>query len=75
MPRKPYPTDLTDQQWHMIESLVPASKAGGRPRTVDRREIRERHLLHPWRAVVVGGCCLTTSHLGLQFTITSGIGV
>ncbi len=39
MSRKPYPTDLTDQQWQVIESLVPPSKAGGRPRTVDMREI------------------------------------
>jgi putative transposase len=39
MSRKVYPTDLTDQQWQLIESLVPPSKAGGRPRTVDMREI------------------------------------
>jgi transposase len=39
MPRKPYPTDLSDQQWHVIKSLIPPSKAGGRPRTVEMREI------------------------------------
>lgn len=39
MSRNPYPTDLTDQQWQVIESLVPTSIAGGRPRTVDMREI------------------------------------
>lgn len=39
MSRKLYPTDLTAQQWHVIEPLVPPSKAGGRPRTVDMREI------------------------------------
>ena len=37
--RKPYPTDLTDAQWAILEPLVPASKHGGRPRTVDMREI------------------------------------
>ena len=39
MSRKLYPTDLTDQQWQLIKSLVPASQAGGHPRTVDMRYI------------------------------------
>jgi len=39
MLRQPYPTDLTDQQWQLIASLIPVAKAGGRPRTVDVREI------------------------------------
>src|SRR5438045_3767932 len=38
-PREAYPTDLTDAQWTYIEPLVPAPKTGGRPATVDRREI------------------------------------
>jgi putative transposase len=38
-PREAYPTDLTDAQWTYVESLVPAPKPGGRPATVDRREI------------------------------------
>ena len=37
--RKTYPSDLTDAQWAILEPLVPASKYGGRPRTVDMREI------------------------------------
>ena len=37
--RKTYPSDLTDVQWAILEPLVPASKHGGRPRTVDMREI------------------------------------
>ena len=37
--RKTYPSDLTDAQWAILEPLVPASKYGGRPRTVDIREI------------------------------------
>lgn len=37
--RKPYPTDLLDKQWTILEPLVPAAKHGGRPRTVDMREI------------------------------------
>jgi putative transposase len=36
--RKPYPTDLTDQQWAIIEPLIPVN-ATGRPRTVAMREV------------------------------------
>ena len=36
--RKPYPSDLTDQQGAVIRPLIPASKVG-RPRTVDMREV------------------------------------
>jgi putative transposase len=37
--RKPYPSDLNDQQWEIIEPLIPQAKAGGRPRKVRIREI------------------------------------
>ena len=39
VPRKAYSTDLTDEQWHLLEPLVPAAKAGGRPPKYERREI------------------------------------
>jgi putative transposase len=39
MNRKPYSTDLTDAQWERIEPLIPPAKPGGRPRSVDMREI------------------------------------
>ena len=37
--RKCYLTDLTDEQWSIIEPLIPPAKHGGRPRTVDMREV------------------------------------
>jgi putative transposase len=37
--RKPYPSDLTDAQWAILEPLIPPAKQGGRPREVDMREI------------------------------------
>jgi putative transposase len=37
--RKAYRSDLTDQQWELIRGLLPAAKPGGRPRTVDLREV------------------------------------
>jgi putative transposase len=39
MKREPYPTDVTDAQWKLIEPLIPAAKPGGRPRTLDMREV------------------------------------
>ena len=39
MARKPYPSDLTDGQWALIEPLIPAPGKGGRPREVDMREV------------------------------------
>ncbi|MCC9641632.1 IS5 family transposase [Rhodopirellula sp. JC740] len=40
--RKRYPSDLTDEQWEIINELIPKprkSRKGGRPRTVDMREV------------------------------------
>ncbi len=40
-PRKAYPSDLTDEQWAIVASLIPAprSNRGGRPRELDMREV------------------------------------
>jgi putative transposase len=37
--RKRYPTDLTDEQWAVLQPLLPPAKHGGRPRAVDLREV------------------------------------
>jgi putative transposase len=37
--RKPYPTDLTDEQWQVLQPLIPPAKHGGRPRKVEMREV------------------------------------
>jgi putative transposase len=37
--RKAYSSDLTDEQWKLIEPLLPTSKPGGRPRKTDIREV------------------------------------
>ena len=39
MPRRRYPSDLTDAQWAILEPLVPAPRPGGRPAHHPRREI------------------------------------
>ncbi len=34
-----YPTDLTDEQWQAISRLIPPAKPGGRPRSVNMRQV------------------------------------
>jgi len=37
--RKSYPSDLTEEQWELMQIVIPESKPGGRPRSVDMREV------------------------------------
>ena len=39
MSRKPYPSDLTDAQWQLLQPLLPPAKPGGRPRKTDLRQV------------------------------------
>jgi putative transposase len=34
-----YGTDLTDEQWALVVSLIPEAKPGGRPRSIDVRVV------------------------------------
>ena len=34
-----YPSDLTDEEWALVEPLIPSAKRGGRRRTVVVREV------------------------------------
>jgi putative transposase len=50
-PRKAYSTDLSDNEWDLLQPLVPAAKPGGRPETYPKREI-----LNGIFYIVRGGC-------------------
>lgn len=39
MTRTSYPSDLTDEQWTLIEPLIPKPLPGGRPRSLDMRQV------------------------------------
>ena len=39
MERIPYPSDLADEQWRLVAPSIPSPKPGGRPRSVDLREV------------------------------------
>jgi transposase len=54
--RRPYPSDLSDAEWEVIEPLLPTSKERGQQRIHPRREILNaiRYVLRggiAWRAV------------------------
>ncbi|MDQ3694325.1 MAG: IS5 family transposase [Chloroflexota bacterium] len=56
MIRKPYPTDVTDEHWALLEPLLPPPKPGGRPRSVALREVVNALLYLvrtgcPWRSL------------------------
>src|SRR4051794_36278040 len=59
MKRKPYPSDVTEQQWALIEPLLPRlprRSRPGRPREVDLREVVNALFYHAregcsWRAL------------------------
>jgi transposase len=52
----PYPTDLSDRRWRLIEPYVPHPKSGGRPPKYTRRQILNAFLYQTrngcvWRAL------------------------
>jgi putative transposase len=49
--RRPYSTDLSDEEWEILRPLVPEAKPGGRPRAHETRE-----LLNAIFYVLRGGC-------------------
>ena len=56
MKRKAYPSDISNEEWEMIEPLLPVEQGIGRPREVDYREIINGifYVLHEgctWRAL------------------------
>jgi putative transposase len=56
MERKPYPSDLTDDQWAVLKPLIPPARPGGRPRKTDMRAVLNALFYHTreggsWRAL------------------------
>jgi putative transposase len=39
MKREPYPSDLSDAQWSVLENLIPEARPGGRPRKHAMRDV------------------------------------
>jgi putative transposase len=51
-PRKPYPTHFSDEEWRILQPLVPEAKSGGRPRAHGERELLNAIFFY----VLRGGC-------------------
>jgi putative transposase len=49
--RLTYTTDLTDEEWQILEPLLPPEKSGGRPRKYPLREV-----MNGMQYVLRGGC-------------------
>jgi transposase len=39
------PSDLTDQEWTILEPLIPPGLPGGRKRSIDMRAVQSAHFL------------------------------
>src|ERR1700738_2852004 len=46
-----YPSDLTDEEWTLVEPLIVPAKRGGNKRTVDVREVVNGLHRCQWRAI------------------------
>lgn len=53
MDRKPYPFDLSDLEWSIIEPLLPKAKSHGRGR---KREINPREIVNAILYLLNEGC-------------------
>lgn len=51
----PYPSELSVREWTILALLLPPSKPGGRPRSVNLRGILNG-IFHVLRSVANGGC-------------------
>lgn len=65
-----YPSDLTDEEWALVEPMIPPAKRGGRKRSVNLREV-----LNGIFYVLSTGCqwerCPRTCRRKARFTTTS----
>ena len=72
MKRNSYPSDLTDEQWLLIEPHIPPEKHGGRHRKVDMRQIINGLLYQSrtgcqWRALPGGfNRAISDPHFGFS---------
>jgi hypothetical protein len=74
MRRRDYPSDLSDEEWAVLEPLIPPAKLGGRPRTTDMREVINA-IFYVDAQVASGEPYRMSFHLGQRFGATSVDGV
>src|ERR687897_150177 len=67
-----YESDLTDAEWALVGSLIPPAKRGGRPRTVNVREVLNAIFYVLWTGLRFRRTCRRAARSGS--TWTCGIG-
>jgi hypothetical protein len=72
--RRSYSTDLSDEEWSILEALVPQAKPAGRPPVPTTRASCSTPSSRWSGEDVLGGFCPTTFHPGRAPTTTSGCG-
>jgi len=74
MTRLAHRSGLTNAQWKLLEPHIPAAKPGGRPRTLDMREVC--NAFFTWSVTAASGeTCRMTCQSGKVSTRTSVLGV
>ena len=74
MRRKTYPSHLTNEEWAILEPLIPLAKPGGRTRSVDMREVVKAIFVYPVRWMCVEDDAAPSTESGKRSTITFGSG-
>ena len=69
-----YPSDLTDEEWSLVEPHIPPAKRGGNKRTVELREV-VNGLMYILSAVAGGGRSRKTCRHARRCTIILICGV
>ena len=70
----PYPSDLSDAEWALLEPLLESSERRGRPPKWPARRVANAVFYLLRGAAAPGGCCPGGTHLGRRCTTTSGSG-
>jgi transposase len=69
MTKQIYPTDLTDNQWHLIKELIPLAKPGRRPRSLGMRLVISA-IFYVVVGALSGACCRVNILVGRSSIIT-----
>jgi transposase len=70
---KPYASDLSDAEWAILEPLIPPAKPGGRPRSVNMRQILNG-IFYVLRSGGPGVCCRMSTRPGQRSMTTFASG-
>ena len=73
MEGKRYPSDMTDEEWAILEPLIPDSRSGGRPRFANMHEVMNS-IFYVLREAFPGVSCPRSSHLGRRCITTFASG-